>query len=377
MEGEVSVREPLQAARWGPHLLYLLAIGGLFTNNTQVALLQPWQQIVLVALVPLVVVAVVHRNRRPYDLAVLGLVGIIAGTIALFMIGLVSMAIRRTGVWPWTLAAVGTAGSLSTVFRPDLVYGPAIVDYVTAIVVGVLLVGVGPMFVGGYIRTARQRTAAAAERALQAELERELSVQRALHEERERMAQEMHDSLGHALTLITMQAGALEVRTADTETANAAAAIRESARGGLRELRSLVHMLGPDERRDPLPGIAMIPDLVASSRKAGADVELADAVEAGRVSALVGRLAYQVVQEGLTNAHRHAPAAPVRVSLAMDDAALRVEVSNPLAPGGEGGAGTGLARLQRRAAMLGGEVKALAANGRFTLSANLPCEEAP
>lgn len=180
------------------------------------------------------------------------------------------------------------------------------------------------------------------------------------------------------LALVTTQAGALEVRAPDSATREAAEGIRRSARAGLAELRAVVRALGEDARRDPTPGLGAVPGLVATSCEAGADVRLNDALDPGERDALpspIGRVVYRAVQEGLTNAHRHAPGAPVDIVLSGSAGAVaEVNVSNPLVPGGERGAGTGLAALRRRVEVLGGDLDARATHGRFELRLRLPWE---
>lgn len=231
---------------------------------------------------------------------------------------------------------------------------------------------------GQYIRRRREFAEAAAEQAVRAEVERELAAQRAVHTERERIAQEMHDSLGHVLALVTMQAGALEVNAKEATVVSAAEQIRETARSGLAELRAVVRALGADARRDPAPALSTIPQLVEASRAAGAEVILRDELDAGGggVPSSTGRVIYQAVQESLTNAHRHAPGAPVEIVLSgAPGAGIEVRVSNPLTPGGERGAGTGLASLRSRVEVLGGTAEARALQGRFDLRVRLPWEE--
>lgn len=370
-------RDATRAVRWGAHLLYLAAIGVLYVNSLPTAPFAVWRLALEIALVPLVVGAVLLRVRFPYALPLLGLVAMVTGTFAVFIVGMMSLAVRRAGAGVWIVASAGSALAVTMVVTRDLAAGEEPGVLVAGIVLSLLIVAVAPTLIGGYVRTHRRLAASIAERAIRAEFERELAAQRAVHTERERIAQEMHDSLGHVLALITMQAGALEVKSRDPETVTAAEQIRESARSGLRELRTVVRAFGADARRDPMPELSAVPRLVAASQAAGADVRLSDEIAPGpaTVPSSVGRLAYQAVQEGLTNAHRHAPGAPVAILLSgVPEAGIEVTVSNPLAPGGERGSGTGLSRLRSRVEVLGGELEARAAQGRFELRVLLPWE---
>ena len=132
--------------------------------------------------------------------------------------------------------------------------------------------------------------------------------------ERQRIAREMHDVLAHRLSLLSVHAGALEFRpdAPAEEVAEAAGVIRESARAALEELREVIGVLREEERGDgppepPQPALADLPALVEESRAAG--MRLTAQIELGDVAPppALGRTAYRIVQEGLTNARKHAP----------------------------------------------------------------------
>src|SRR4051794_18148784 len=202
--------------------------------------------------------------------------------------------------------------------------------------------------------------------------------------ERQRIAREMHDVLAHRLSLLSVHAGALEFRPdapAD-EVAEAAGVIRESARAALDELRGVIGVLREDggERltEPPQPTIADLAALVEESRAAGmritARIELGDAAP----TAAVGRTAYRIAQEGLTNARKHAPGAAVTLTVRAPDGDLQVEVRS-LAPVAVAtvspvpGAGTGLIGLTERVALAGGELEhGVDAGGAFVVRARLP-----
>jgi signal transduction histidine kinase len=186
----------------------------------------------------------------------------------------------------------------------------------------------------------------------------------------------MHDVLAHRISLLAVHAGALEVRRdAPAAERDAAGVIRRCAHDALEDLRQVIGMLRdqPEEDR-PQPTLGDVPDLVAQSREAGAavDLSLADAPE---VPAGVGRHAYRIVQEALTNARKHAPGAPVRVAVSGGaEQGLVVEVDNPLVAGaGIPGAGAGLIGLRERVLLAGGRLEhGPTAEGGFRLRAWLP-----
>jgi signal transduction histidine kinase len=194
----------------------------------------------------------------------------------------------------------------------------------------------------------------------------------------------MHDVLAHRLSLLSLHAGALEFRPGapPEEIEATAGVVRESARAALEELRDVVGMLreGTDgETRRPQPTLADLPQLIEESRAAGMriEAELDLPEEAG---ASVGRTAYRVVQEGLTNARKHAPGVLVRVLVTSSEEALGIEIRNPAslvrpptAP--LPGAGSGLVGLRERVQLADGQLRhERTAGGEFILTATLPGE---
>ena len=153
----------------------------------------------------------------------------------------------------------------------------------------------------------------------------------------------------------------------------AAGVVRASAAQALEELRTVIGVLreGPDELR-PTPGLADVVALVEQERAAGASVSL-DLPDV-EVPAALGLAVYRTCQEGLTNARRHAPGAPVSVHVRVDDG-LRVRVVNGPGSAGLGpGTGTGLVGLTERIELLGGTLSAAPSGDGFALEAWLPWE---
>ncbi len=377
MEADAVTSDKTRGLQWGSTMLYLAAIAVLYVNSSPFGYVEDWQFVLQLVLLPLVVAAVILRVRFPYALPLVGLLGIVSGTFAVFVVGAMSLCIRRRGVGVWVTVTAGAVLAAGVIAYRDRLAGADTVSIILAVPLTMVMIGLAPALVGRYVRVRREFAVAATERVVRAEVEQTLTAQRAVHDERERIAQEMHDSLGHVLALVTMQAGALEVNAKDPSVAEAAGHIRESARAGLVELRSVVHALGADARRDPAPGWETIPRLLDASRTAGAEVRLHDELPADRstLSSSTGRALYQALQEALTNAHRHAPGAPVEIILSgAPGAGVTARVSNPLTPGGERGAGTGLERLRSRVEALGGKIEARIERGAFTLQVWLPWE---
>jgi signal transduction histidine kinase len=194
-----------------------------------------------------------------------------------------------------------------------------------------------------------------------ARIEVRLRTEQAQMEAREAVAREMHDVLGHRLSLLSVHAGALEYRpdAPAEDVARAARVIRESAHQALQDLREVIGVLRAPIGELPQPTAADVPELVTESRRAGMNVELRHDV-AGAAPGTVGRAAYRVVQEALTNARKHAPGAAVTVSVAGSaGSGLTVEVVNtaPADPQPAPAAGQGLAGLAERVALARGRLE--------------------
>ncbi|MFD6177516.1 MULTISPECIES: sensor histidine kinase [unclassified Isoptericola] len=224
----------------------------------------------------------------------------------------------------------------------------------------------------------------------------ELEAQADRLAERGRLARELHDSVGHALTVTTLQAAAASrLVGSDPDAARRSlAAIEESGRAAMADLDHVLGLLrAPDRaddrtddraddarepRRAPARSLADLPALVADARHAGADVRLD--VDDGAAAALpraTSHEAYRVAQEALTNAVRHAPGHPVTVTVMLDGAARRldVEVANPLPSSPDGRSrrgGRGLRGMAERVRLLRGDLDAGPQDGRWVVRARFP-----
>lgn len=241
-----------------------------------------------------------------------------------------------------------------------------------------------PVLSGLYVAARRRLIAALTDRAERAEHERLLLAEQARVEERLRLASEMHDVVSHRVSLMVLQAGALRMTTAEAATRAAAEELRSAGSLALSELRDLIGVLrtAPDE--EPVKraaAVVALPDLQALAAESRAvDVPVALSVEGAAypVSAAVGRAAYRVVQEALTNVRKHAPGAVAKVRVGYGDE-LSITVHNdrtaavPDPALSDTGSGTGLAGLRHRVELLGGTLSAGAgADGGFTVTAVLP-----
>ncbi|HEU5026435.1 MAG TPA: histidine kinase [Spirillospora sp.] len=236
---------------------------------------------------------------------------------------------------------------------------------------------------GALTQARRALLASLRERARRAEAEQGRRVAEARMLERTRIAREMHDVLAHRLSLLATYAGALEYRpdAPPEKLAQAAGVVRAGVHQALDELREVINVLRDEDAGDddrPQPVLTDLPALVAESRDAGGSVQLRDdVVEPAALPAAAGRTAYRVVQEGLTNARKHAAGRPVRVAIeGRPGTRLVIDIRNPLPPDGTAplapGTGTGLVGLTERVNLAGGKLDHEVAAGEFRLRAWLP-----
>ncbi|MFF8292281.1 sensor histidine kinase [Streptomyces sp. NPDC016309] len=199
---------------------------------------------------------------------------------------------------------------------------------------------------------------------------------------RNRLARELHDSVGHALSAVTLQAGAART-VLDSDPAfvrEALAAIEETTRRTVGELDAVLGLLRQGEDDGELPGRPGLEALDTLLSAAGRHASLT--VRGGDVAGVpeaVSREAYRIVQEGLTNAARHAGAEPVSVTIERYEDELEITVENPLParpPVARPGGGRGLRGIGERARLLGGTAEARPVDGVWRLAARLPLREA-
>jgi signal transduction histidine kinase len=221
---------------------------------------------------------------------------------------------------------------------------------------------------GMFIRARRQLLLTLRERALRAEADQRVHADRARMAERARIAREMHDVLAHRISLVALHAGALEVRPdlPPEQVRETAQLLRTTARQALEELRDVIGVLREEPGQEqapaaPQPRLADIPRLVEEVRRAGAKIALDMRVEhPDEAPSALGRDAYRIVQEALTNISKHAPGTAGRVSVSgAAGSGLHVTVRNRLplsAQTGPGlpGAGAGLLGLGERVTLAGG-----------------------
>ncbi|NBE85028.1 two-component sensor histidine kinase [Micromonospora sp. NEAU-HG-1] len=330
----------------------------------------------------LLAAAVRLGHRRPLTALVLVVLGSLLDGNFVFAIPVFSyLAGRRSpGTAPAT-AVFGVIAVGGTILNLALLGTDATTWFLLASVLS--FAGVFPWLAGRYWRQQRELVVAGDRHAEAVARERRGEAERIRLRERARIAQEMHDSLGHELSLIALRAAALELAgDLPARHRTAAGELRVSVAGATERLHEIIGVLreevgGP---ASTLPAGENVAELVDRAREAGMAVRLdGDPLD---LPALAGHAAHRVVREALTNAARYAPGAPVTVTLARLGGRVEVGVANAPPPAGPlpgpPSSGSGLLALRERVRLAGGTLTAgPGAAGGFTVLARLPLTPTP
>jgi len=337
----------------------------------------------VVALIAVLLVAAALPMRRRWPVAttlwclaiycataLAGLASLGAGIAT--VIGAYSMASRRSRAASFSVGGIGAAAVavLSITVAEFGVVDPRVFQVAAAIAVATAL--------GDSSRSRRELLDAMTERAERAERTREAEARRRVAEERLRIAQDLHDTVAHRISVISLNAGvaagALESRPEKAR--ESLATIRAASRGVLSDIGELLRYLRDDERavEAPQPGLARLAELAASFESAGLTVTTQVDGDLARATGATDLVAYRIVQEGLTNAHKHSSARAARVEIVAADEVLAIEVSNPASRAAEPlpGGGLGLVGMRERAAAVGGSVWSGRDGDVYRLRAELP-----
>jgi signal transduction histidine kinase len=324
------------------------------------------------------------RRRWPFAVAaatsILGSVSVTAngpGTLAT-----VSLATRRV-TWQVSVILVLSVVSSATVplLQPGTSNGPVWIDYILGLLSAIAMVA-GGMYIG----SRRELMWTLRDRAERAEAEQALRVEQGQLNERARIAREMHDVLGHRISLIAMHAGALAYRTDLTaaETHHTAELIQSTSHEALTDLRQVLGVLRDGDAgaagERPQPTFGDLSALVLEAEGAGMRIQYDDhVVDSTEMPDQVGRTAYRIVQEALTNVRKHAPGVTVMVQMTGSPAeGVSIRIRNPARsePPSRGvpapGAGLGLVGLGERAKLAGGSLTTQRVDGSFELTGWLP-----
>lgn len=332
----------------------------------------------------LAAVLLVLRRRWPMTIttATTLLTGVSTVAAGAQTIALVSLATRQR----WReIVPISVLTTLMGLVSARLLYpDPEPLPLWAEVLVNLLIVAV-IVAVGYSIGSRRALVRSWVDRARAAESMQSARVAQAQTAERSRIAREMHDVLAHRISLITMHSGLLSYREdlPDPERRAAVTAIDTNARAALTDLREVLGVLRDPEGTDPLrpqSTLADLPELLEEARAAGTRVTLLDGgLDLGTVPETTGRTAYRVIQEGLTNARKHAPGTSVEIILTGEPGhELTVRMSNPRAVGRSVSAapptsGLGLLGLTERVELAGGRLEhGWTPDGYHRLTAWLP-----
>ncbi|WP_256975050.1 sensor histidine kinase [Streptomyces sp. CS159] len=376
--GRIGARVGKGVLFWGALALPALAADRLGMNEPRA----PWQQLAGLAVLA---AAVATSRRQPLAAYVLAAALGLATAPALFSVsygpalGVLALLLGLRAPRPHPAVAgflgVGAAGAVRIALAGA---DPAPEAFVLT---GTLLFGsVFPWLAGRYWRQSRALAEAGWLRAARLEERQRHAEERATLRERSRIAQDMHDCLGHELSLLALRAGALQVAPGLAAEHRAAAAdLRAAAADATDHLHRIIGVLREDDEPVPLaPPGESVEELVARAAESGLPVRWETSHPAPRVpepGSLTERLLHRIVREALTNAARHAPGAPVVVEVAGQPSGTTVTVTNDR-PTGTGsrstGGGTGLLGLRAAVASVGGDFRAGPHGAGFRVRAHVP-----
>lgn len=364
--------------------LVLLAVqltGAAITGRTANILFSPQAPLDAVNWLLLVVgpVALVARRRHPVLVLWVTLAATLPSGTGLAHVSMVvaffvaAVAGKRYAAWPALVL-----GFVWTIWLAPLAYGYAIPPLNDIL----LLAGWDLSLV-----LAAEATRFRNERATATRASRQIEQRRRQSEEQLRIARDLHDVIGHNISLIYVQASmGLDLMDSQPEQARAAlGAIKSASKEALEELRTMLTTLRRDDDaapRSPAPGLDRLPELVEHTKTAGLSVDIEVARDLPQLSVAVQLAAYRIIQESLTNVARHAGPGQVRVQVTCDDADVHVEVADDGKVSANGvatmGTGSGIAGMRERAVALGGDLDAgFRPEGGFRVSARLPVRSSP
>lgn len=325
-----------------------------------------WPIPVLVVCIALYGVAVLSGTLGP------GIV--LAVSVAMF--GIANRSVRRTtiivgGIAVLTIVSLSVLAAISGVLDPRSVQSAVTVAFFAA--------------AGDGNRSRREFIQAMTERTLRAEEARDSEARRRVTEERLRIARDLHDAVAHQISVISLNAGVATsaMNTRPEKAQEALGSIRTAARTVLGEIGDLLAVLRADGDASaadvaPQPGLSRLDALVRQFGEADLSVHVRVEGDLARVTGAVDLVAYRVIQEGLTNAHKHGAEHRAHVLIDVEDQRVRIVVTNPVPPAPhrppaeEQLGGHGLTGLRERVGSIRGTVETGQTAGGFRVAASLP-----
>jgi signal transduction histidine kinase len=338
-------------------------------------------------LAPMALAAVLLRDRRPLGALLLAIVvkSVIPDNDALLLPALaVLYTIASRDAWP-TPAAAGVAVTLAALLA-GIGWGSTTTDHggVLGTVIGTGASCAAAVALGLYVGARRRVMDGLRERAERLDRERELLADRAVAEERLRIAQELHDAIAHNVSLMVVQAQGLGATVADERVTQTTAAIAELGRQAMAEMHRTLKLLRDDQAEallTPQPGVAYLDRLLEQSRAAGLHIELSVEGQPRPLAQSVDLSAFRIIQEALTNVIKHAAGARTSVTLSYQERGLKLTITDdgdaavdrPAPPPAHG---HGLIGMRERTSLFGGTLTAQPRSGRgFQVTATLPYTE--
>jgi len=329
-------------------------------------------------------VVLVARRRAPVATLVasgglvLGLFAVdsAAGAAAVFApaVALFSLALTRARVYQ----VIAGLGAVAAVVAADVFLAGG--HDVTMQTVGHVALVAVPLLAAEALRSRRSYVSLLLEQLEVARQAREAEARRRVEQERLRIARDLHDVVAHTLTTINVQAGVAShlLKPDASHATRALATIEEASRDALAELRAMVGVLRTSDAEEaplePAPTIDTVCELIERARRDGIDVGFdVSGQRPVRLPDAVQLAAFRIVQESLTNIHRHASGAPASVRLSYEPDRLRVTIENTAgAKRNGGGIGVGIIGMKERAAAVGGTLEAVGSEDGFRVAAELP-----
>lgn len=381
----VVTRTGRQADRFDAGLAAVLCIGGLLEGSFGGS---GGNRAVYVASVVLSTVPLAWRRRRPGPSAVIACLPLMAGpllgtrtddlfVLLLVLVVAISSLALHADTRTFTICQVIIVGGLAA---SAVALGEGL-DDAAYIVLFTSIIAVPSRLLRRRLFEVGQLT----EQVLRAELAAEADARAAVADERNRLARELHDIIGHGVSLMVVQVAAAEANLQDESIVRQAlGAAQDTGREAVADLSRLLALLRDDgtaETLTPPPGIGDLDRLALPLSHDGMCPTVSVVGDPTRVSAALGLTVYRIVQEGLTNARRYAMGAATSVAVCIGTTRIDIEVANgPPPPGGAGpatgGSGTGLAGIRERVSLFGGTIDARRGDdGGFVLRVGLPLRE--